>query len=514
MALNKVQQFSRNTFPFSLGRLTRARFISAGVNVKPTLCKEDGDYSQPIIRTSFPGPKSQESIIDLVKLQGDGFKGTLKVFADFDKSQGNFMVDVDGNVYLDIFQQIASLPLGYNHQAVVNAVSSPSFISMVVNRAALGIAPPVNHAKHLQESLMKVAPEGLDHVQTMACGSCALENAFKAAFIRYRTMQRGSKEPTLIELDSCMKHQQPGTPDLSILSFSKGFHGRTMGTLSATHSKALHKVDIPAFNWPVAPFPELKYPLEDHVVENKQEEARCLEEVYAVIEKQNATGACVAGVVVEPVQSEGGDNHASPEFFRELQKISKKFNAAFIVDEVQTGVCVTGKFWAHQHWGLPESPDIVAFAKKMLVGGFYFKGDFLTSHSFRIFNTWLGDPARVFMLEAVINAIVEDKLIDRTIVAGNCLMGGLHKLQKAYPSLLSNTRGIGTLCAIDFPSTEVRNSIITALWTNGLASHGSGEKTLRFRPALVYTDRHADMTVDILDETLNQFLKNGQMSSA
>ena len=76
-----------------------------------------------------------------------------------------------------------------------------------------------------------------------------------------------------------------------------------------------------------------------------------------------------AGIVVEPVQAEGGDNHASPSFFRQLQKLCHKFGAAFIVDEVQTGCGATGKFWAYEHWNLETPPDFVTFSKKMLTGG-------------------------------------------------------------------------------------------------------------------------------------------------
>lgn len=139
--------------------------------------------------------------------------------------------------------------------------------------------------------------------------------------------------------------QAPGAPDLCVVSFSKGFHGRTIGTLSVTHSKAIHKVDIPHFDWPVAPFPETRWPLNQYARENQEEEARCLEALRNTIKETNDRGIHAAGVIVEPIQAEGGDNHASPAFFRGVQEICKEFNAAFIVDEVQTGGGATGKFW-------------------------------------------------------------------------------------------------------------------------------------------------------------------------
>jgi 4-aminobutyrate aminotransferase/(S)-3-amino-2-methylpropionate transaminase len=149
------------------------------------------------------------------------------------------------------------------------------------------------------------------------------------------------------------------------------FHGRTLGTLSTTHSKAIHKVDIPAFDWPIASFPRYKYPLEDNVAENEAEDRRCLAEVDELFDKYNKAGNFVAGVIIEPVQAEGGDHHASPQFFQGLQKLTKKYGAALIVDEVQTGGGVSGKFWCHENFDLPEPADLVTFSKKMLTGGYY-----------------------------------------------------------------------------------------------------------------------------------------------
>ena len=83
----------------------------------------------------------------------------------------------------------------------------------------------------------------------------------------------------------------------------------------------------------------------------------------------------MAAVLVEPIQAEGGDHHASPQFFHSLQQLCKQHHLTFIVDEVQTGAGPTGKWWAHEHWNLPESPDIVTFSKKMMLGGFYYKSD-------------------------------------------------------------------------------------------------------------------------------------------
>lgn len=204
------------------------------------------------------------------------------------------------------------------------------------------------------------------------CGSCSNENAFKNMFIAYRRKQRGENiDFSNSELESCMINKSPGSPELSILSFKGAFHGRTLGALSTTHSKSIHKLDIPAFDWPIASFPQYKYPLKDNVRENAKEDERCLAEVEDLINDFKKRGKDVAGIIVEPIQSEGGDNEASNKFFQKLQRIGRKNGAALLMDEVQTGGGATGKMWCHEHFDLDGPPDIVTFSKKMQLGGYF-----------------------------------------------------------------------------------------------------------------------------------------------
>src|SRR5262249_46056341 len=160
--------------------------------------------------------------------------------------------------------------------------------------------------------------------------------------------------------------------------------GRSLGALSLTRSKPIHKLDIPAFPWPVVPFPAARFPLREHDAANRESEARSLDAVTQVL---RAHAGEVAGLVVEPIQGEGGDRHASPDFFRALRRITSEHAVAFIVDEVQTGGGATGSFWAHESWELADPPDIVAFSKKLQLGGFYCSEDFVPKETYRIFNT-------------------------------------------------------------------------------------------------------------------------------
>nr|NVI72083.1 putative 4-aminobutyrate aminotransferase, mitochondrial-like protein [Cucujiformia] len=222
--------------------------------------------------------------------------------------------------------------------------------------------------------------------------ACSNENAYKNIFLRYQKNIRGENSNfTEEEKRSCLINLPPGSPKLSLLSFYGGFHGRTFGALSTTRSKAIHKLDFPAFDWPVAHFPRYKYPLKENVKENKAEDEKCLAEVEGLFEKYKKKGIPVAGIVVEPIQSEGGDNEASPEFFQGLQDISNKNGAALLLDEVQTGCGPTGKMWCYEYFNLKTPPDIITFSKKMLIGGYFHTTDMRPDLPYRIFNTWMGD---------------------------------------------------------------------------------------------------------------------------
>lgn len=126
---------------------------------------------------------------------------------------------------------------------------------------------------------------------TMMCGSCSNENAYKALFITYRKHHRGENvDFSELETSSCLVNKPPGAPKLSLLSFHGAFHGRTIGALATTHSKAIHKLDIPSFDWPIAHFPKYKYPLEENEKENRKEDDKCLAEVQDLIEQYKKKG--------------------------------------------------------------------------------------------------------------------------------------------------------------------------------------------------------------------------------
>jgi len=478
-------------------RPATVRNVITKANTRSITALVPGEPSEPVIKTEIPGPNSKQLLKELSTLQQSG---SVQLFADYDKSIGNYLVDADGNVFLDTYTQISSMPLGYNHPALMKLFSNNDNLKALINRPALGVFPGKDWPEKLKNVLMSISP-GLPNITTMMCGSCSNENAFKNMFIAYKAKQRGDKSFSLEEEQTCMINRAPGSPDLSILSFHGAFHGRTMGVLSTTHSKAIHKLDVPAFDWPIAHFPKYEYPLESNIEHNKKEDEKCLAEVEDLFEVYKKKGKPVAGVIVEPIQSEGGDNEASPEFFQQLQRITKKNGAALLIDEVQTGGGPTGKMWCHEHFNLDSPPDIVTFSKKMQLGGYFHNLDMQPKQSYRVFNTWMGEPAKVILLEAILKVISSQNLLANVERTGNRLKTGLLTLQKQFPSIHS-VRGRGTFLAFNAADSKRRDEIITRLKQNGVNAGGCGETAVRLRPALVFQEHHADMYIDILGNVL------------
>ncbi|KAL1851167.1 4-aminobutyrate transaminase [Paecilomyces lecythidis] len=482
----------------SAARVPAARSLSTAAPLRAAQPYFPNEPAGPQLKTPIPGPNNQKVTAELNEIFDIR---SLNMMADYEKSVGNYIADLDGNVLLDVYAQIASIPVGYNNPTLEKAAKSKEMTNALINRPALGNFPSADWAHILKTGILKAAPKGMNQVFTASSGSEANETAYKAAFIYYRQRERGGPNAEFTEEEnaSAMENHVPGSPQLSILSFKKAFHGRLFGSLSTTRSKPIHKLDIPAFDWPQASFPALKYPLEEHAKENAEEEKRCLEEVEHILKTFHNP---VAAVVVEPVQSEGGDNHASPEFFRGLREVTKRNNVLLIVDEVQTGVGATGKFWAHDHWNLETPPDMVTFSKKAQTAGYYFGNPALRPNKpYRQFNTWIGDPARALTFRAILEEIERLNLVENTALTGEYLYAGLERLSKQYPNEIQNLRGKGqgTFIAWDSPT---RDEFLAKAKTVGLNIGGSGATAIRLRPMLVFQQHHADLLLELIEKTI------------
>jgi 4-aminobutyrate aminotransferase/(S)-3-amino-2-methylpropionate transaminase len=453
-----------------------------------------GEPERALCRSAIPGPASEA-----LRARHSQFQDarTMHLYQDAKRSLGNYLVDVDGNVLLDLYGHIAALPVGYNHPDLLAAWRAGRFDWAAGYRPALGVAPSPEWVDMIESTFMRYGPRGLSKVFTATTGAEAVENAIKAAMVRLAARRRAGRPPTQDELDAAMQNRQEMAQSFKVISFEGAFHGRSLGALSATRSKPIHKLDFISFPWPVVPFPANRFPLDEHAAENAAREADSLARVEALLRQHPDE---IAAVIVEPIQGEGGDRHASADFFRGLRALTLQHGAALIIDEVQTGGGATGRFWAHEAWNLETPPDLVTFSKKMQLGGYYMREEFFPKEAYRIFNTFLGDPLRAAQLEVICEIIARDHLLENTAITGAFLVEELRALSQRFPHLLSEARGQGTFAAFDVCDAKTRDRLLFAWRQLGLEMGGSGDRSVRFRPALVLAPRHVAEALSLIEE--------------
>ncbi|KYF65874.1 aminotransferase class III-fold pyridoxal phosphate-dependent enzyme, partial [Sorangium cellulosum] len=327
----------------------------------------------------------------------------------------------------------------------------------------------------------------------------------KAAFIRHGERRREAaglpKNPLELPEGQQKSILDNAGTDAVVVSFSGAFHGRGLGPMSATHSKVIHKADLPAFPWPTAPFPASRFPLARHAAENDSAEAEALAALERILDAHQGR---VAALIVEPVQSEGGDRHASPVFFRRAQELAGKAGAAFILDEVQTGLGITGTLWAHEQLELPRPPDLMCFGKKMQMGGFFATSAYDVAQFGRMYQTRNGDRARAAVALATLRTIESEDLLGNVRATGRHFLARLEELCERYPALASEPRGRGFLLAFDLPTTAARDDFLGRALRRGVFASYTGTRSVRLRPHLITTVAEVDEAVSVFDAVLRE----------
>ncbi len=410
---------------------------------------------------------------------------------DYEKSHGSWLHDSrTGRDYLDFLTFFGSNPIGFNHPKM----RDPEFVK-TLNRVAqlkpaLSDLYTVEYARFV-DTLARVAmPAHFKYAFFIEGGALAIENTLKAAFdwkVR-RNLAKGLA----------------GEKGQQILHFREAFHGRSGYTLSLTNTDPTKTDYFPKFAWPRVSNPKLRFPV---TPEGERDVRAAEEQSLAEIRKAFASHPDdIAAIIVEPIQAEGGDNHFRPEFLQALERVCREHACLFIVDEVQTGVGLTGKMWAHEHFGI--TPDLLGFGKKTQVCGL-FAGPRLDEEpenvfrkSSRINSTWGGGLTDMVRFARYLEIIEEDRLVENARVVGEHLLRGLQALERELSPLLSNARGRGLMIGFDLPSAELRNRAQDKIIDAGLLVLTCGVRSIRFRPALNLTMEEADTGLDLVRQGL------------
>jgi len=421
----------------------------------------------------------------------DGFDLVL----DLKKSKGCRIFNSRTDRYmLDCFSFFASAPLGCNHPKLYNPEFIKNIGELAVNKPTNSDLYTVEMAEFVESFSKYAVPNDFHHLFFVSGGALAIENGLKTAFdwkIR-KNMENGKGENL----------------GKQIIHFKEAFHGRTGYTLSMTNTFNLNKIKyFTKFNWPRITNPKITFPLNQKNLENVIElEKKAVSEIEEALIKNPDD---IAGLIIEPIQGEGGDNHFRKEFFNELKRLCDNNEIMFIVDEVQTGVGLTGKMWAYEHFDF--IPDIIAFGKKTQVCGIIVGSrvdevkDNVFNVSSRLNSTWGGNLVDMLRCQKYLEIINEENLVKNAEIQGKYLLKGLQEIADKYPDKISNARGLGLMCAFDLPSPEKRDELRKELYKKDLVVLGCGSNTIRFRPPLIISSEEIDEALDILVGVVQNF---------
>lgn len=485
--------FRPRIFDFeAIPSLFRGLFVALKRAYSPAI-KIVNEPKGPKMLTNYPGPKMRNLVNDL-ELSSQDFLNT-QLFVNYEKSQGNYMVDCDDNTYLDLYTNIGSLPLGYNHRQLVEMSDTRHYLPSFSNKLDTNNYMTPELQAEMNQTIKKMAPKKLHKALfTCGCGSSANELAVKIAMLK-RAEKKGNSPLNNNNIRNMPLENVANETKLSVLSFKHGFHGRIGGSLTMTRSKPIQKIGIPQFDWPSVAFPIIKHPRSENEAYNNQEEARCLEKLESVLKNDKS----VCAMIIEPVQAEGGDHWASAKYFRNVRELAKKYDVAFIIDEVQTGMA-TGRMWCHELWDLETPPDMVTFSKKFQVAGLFIND---TSIPGKLNADYCGDMCfdvfRLLNLSAILNIIeTEELFLSAEKSCSYFIKEFSQNLNNWGRPVFSNIRGKGSFVAFDLPTHKERDSFIHFSRNNGVFLAGCGDNSVRLRPTLTIQEHHYDHMLNVI----------------
>ena len=427
----------------------------------------------------------------------DGFD----IIVDLEKSSGSYILDArDGKKYLDFFTFFATLPIGLNHPKLLTSEFKDRLLTASINKPSNSDFYTIEMAEFVETFARVAIPESLPHLFLISGGALAVENALKTAFdwkIRLNFQKGYTRE---------VGNQ--------VIHFQQAFHGRTGYTLSLTNTADTRKTKyFPKFNWPRVVNPKITFPLnEENLRKVEQAEQTSIQQIKrAILDNPDD----IAAIIIEPIQGEGGDNHFRAEFFKELRTIADENDMLLVFDEVQSGMGVSGKMWAYQHFGV--EPDIVAFGKKTQVCGIMAgrRIDLVENNVFvessRINSTWGANLVDMVRSQKYLEIIEQENLVENAANVGKYFQDQLLNLQDKFHGILSNIRGQGLFIAFDLPAEYIRDQFMREARKNGMLVLKCGQRSIRFRPSLNTPREIVDEAIEIIQLTLSNICQTVEL---
>lgn len=430
--------------------------------------------------------------------RGDFFPQEKKTpVVDLYKSHGSYLVSIDEDplVIVDAASQIASLGVGFGDGVFMKALDEGAFDDVLAanpDSTAPGVTVPA--AEDYAKLLLSHTWDGLQHATFASGGAESNEKAF----------------------DLC---RQNGSGGKRVVAFEGSFHGRTMISLFSTWNPVKRApFQLPGFETAFVPFPDWKDPREEPAVTAdwisawtkgeapakdgdvlRDREIDSLLAVKAEIDKGD-----MCAVIVEPMQSEGGDNHGTARFFNGLRALTRGAGVALIFDEVQTGFRLGGPMFWHTRFDLKnaageaDGPDVVTLAKKAQLGV--------------VLSAWEDTrPSPVHAIQAARGALQAQVLLDTDVDALEARMRSrLWALAADYPALVQNPRSVGMCFAFDLPSKHVAMQIVAQRFYRGYMVYIAGERTVRFRLSVAMSDRELDQVITSVRAALDAIVLSAE----
>src|SRR5229473_3058569 len=441
----------------------------------------DGRIDGPKITTALPGPHAKRVLAGDDQFISPSYTRSYPLVAK--EGHGIVVTDVDGNEFFDFSSGIAVTSTGHCHPDVVAAIQKQAGELIHMSGTDFYYESLVT----LAERLSKIAPmPGPHRVYYGNSGAEAVECALKLA--RYHTKRQ------------------------NVIAFFGAFHGRTMGALSLTASKAQQRR---RFGPPLPGVTHVLFP--DVYRKGEQDALACARFIEEKLFKTTVPPEEVAAIFVEPVQGEGGYVPAPTVFIQELRRICDRHGILLVADEVQSGAGRTGKWWAIEHTGV--QPDIICMAKGiasgMPLGITLTKAEIMDwvpgSHA----STFGGNPVCIAAALATLDVIEKEGLLRNSQEVGGHMLKRMAEWPKKH-KLVGDVRGRGLMIGVEIVKDQTtreygaseRDRIVELAFERGVLFLGCGPSTVRIAPPLIVTKDEADVAMDALEESIAAVEKN------